>query len=104
MPLKPMMIFAFHASTHMVGAGDTWVAEACGRHFIEHGVDTNEPFSANSHRAGPTEKEIAKWPGWAQKITKVAGIETAAVGAVGGAVEPHVPVETFGDVLFGKLL
>ena len=44
-----MLVFAFHASTHMVAAGDTWVAMACGRHFVNHGVDTIEPFSANSH-------------------------------------------------------
>ncbi|MFA7485798.1 MAG: hypothetical protein WCZ89_07220 [Phycisphaerae bacterium] len=56
-----MMIFAFHASTHMVGAGDTWVALTCGRHFINHGVDTVEPFSANSHKAGPTEETMAKY-------------------------------------------
>ena len=52
--LIAMLIFALHSSTHMVGAGDTWVALACGRHFYNHGVDTNEPFSANSHRVGPT--------------------------------------------------
>ena len=46
-----MLIFAFHSSTHMVGAGDTWVAMTCGRHFINHGVDTVEPFSANSHNS-----------------------------------------------------
>ena len=63
-----MLIFAFHASTHMVGAGDTWVAMACGRHFINQGVDTVEPFSANSHRPGPTSAEIKSWPGWAQSI------------------------------------
>lgn len=71
-----MLIFAFHASTHMVGAGDTWVAMACGRHFINHGVNTVEPFSANSHKAGPTEVEIATWPNWAQWITQKVGIET----------------------------
>ncbi|MFA5252076.1 MAG: hypothetical protein WC454_05785 [Phycisphaerae bacterium] len=71
-----MLIFAFHASTHMVGAGDTWVAMACGRHFINHGVSTVEPFSANSHKAGPTEGEIATWPNWAQRITQKVGIET----------------------------
>ncbi len=71
-----MLIFAFHASTHMVGAGDTWVAMACGRHFINHGVNTVEPFSANSHRAGPTEQEIKKWPNWAQWITEAVGLET----------------------------
>ncbi len=70
-----MMVFAFHASTHMVAAGDTWVAMACGRHFINHGVDTVEPFSANSHKAGPTQEEVEKWPGWAQWITKKMGIE-----------------------------
>ncbi len=69
-----MLIFAFHATTHMVGAGDTWVAMACGRHFINHGVDTVEPFSANSHHAGPTEEEVEKWPGWAQKIVDAVGL------------------------------
>lgn len=71
-----MLIFALHASTHMVGAGDTWVAMACGRHFINHGVSTVEPFSANSHKAGPTEEEIKTWPDWAQWITHKVGIET----------------------------
>lgn len=71
-----MLIFAFHACTHMVAAGDTWVAMACGRHFVNHGVDTVEPFSANSHKAGPTEKEIESWPDWARWITEKVGIET----------------------------
>ena len=71
-----MLIFALHASTRMVGAGDTWVAMACGRHFINHGVNTVEPFSANSHRAGPTKEEIKTWPNWAQWITHKVGIET----------------------------
>ena len=71
-----MLIFAFHAGTHMVGAGDTWVAMACGRHFINHGVNTVEPFSANTHKAGPTEEEIKTWPNWAQWITHKVGIET----------------------------
>ncbi len=71
-----MLIFAFHASTRMVGAGDTWVAMACGRHFINHGVDTVEPFSANSHKAGPTEEEIKTWPKWAQWLTDKVGLET----------------------------
>lgn len=71
-----MILFALHSATHMVGAGDTWVAMACGRHFLNHGVDTVEPFSANSHKAGPTEADIEKWPGWAQKITKIVGLKT----------------------------
>jgi len=71
-----MMIFAFHACTHMVAAGDTWVAMACGRHFVNHGVATVEPFSANSHKAGPTEQEVKTWPKWAQWITEKVGLET----------------------------
>ena len=53
-----MLVFAFHACTRMVAAGDTWVAMACGRHFINNGVDTVEPFSANSHAAGPSEEDV----------------------------------------------
>ena len=71
-----MLIFTFHACTHMVAAGDTWVAMACGRHFANHGVDTVEPFSANSHKAGPTEEEVKKWPKWAQWITEKVGLDT----------------------------
>lgn len=71
-----MLIFTFHACTHMVAAGDTWVAMACGRHFVNQGVDTVEPFSANSHHAGPTEAEVENWPGWARWITDKVGLET----------------------------
>jgi len=71
-----MLIFTFHACTRMVAAGDTWVAMACGRHFVNHGVDTVEPFSANSHKAGPTEQEIQTWPNWARWITNKVGIKT----------------------------
>ena len=74
--LIAMLIFAIHTTTHMVGAGDTWVALACGRHFYNHGVDTNEPFSANSHRQGPTAEEIATWPDWAQTIADKVSINT----------------------------
>jgi hypothetical protein len=71
-----MLIFALHSTTHMVGAGDTWVALASGRHFINHGVNTIEPFSANSHKAGPTAEEIKTWPEWAQWVTDKVGLET----------------------------
>ncbi len=71
-----MIIFALHTCTHMVGAGDTWVALACGRHFYNHGVNTVEPFSANSHKAGPTEAEIKTWSETAQWIANKVGIET----------------------------
>jgi len=71
-----MLIFACYASTHMVGAGDTWVALACGRHFYNHGVDTVEPFSANSHKAGPTAEDIENWPKPAKWIAEKVGIET----------------------------
>ena len=65
-----MLLFAFYASTHMVAAGDTWVAMACGRHFDNHGVDTVEPFSFNSHPAGPSDKTLEKYPGWTRGIIK----------------------------------
>jgi len=71
-----MLVFALYASTHMVAAGDTWVAMACGRHFVHHGVDTVEPFSANTHKAGPTPEEIETWPAWARWITDKVGLET----------------------------
>jgi len=71
-----MLIFAIHASTHMVAAGDTWVAMACGRYFVNHGVDTVEPFSVNSHKPGPTPEEVKNWPGWAQWIADKVGLET----------------------------
>jgi len=65
-----MIVFAAHACTHMVAAGDTWVAMACGRHFVNHGVDTVEPFSANSHKAGPTDEQLQKFPEWTRPIIK----------------------------------
>ncbi len=65
-----MLLFAFYASTHMVAAGDTWVAMACGRHFANHGVDNVEPFSFNSHPAGPSEETLEKYPGWTRGIIK----------------------------------
>jgi len=71
-----MLVFAGHASTHMVAAGDTWVALACGRHFYNHGVDTVEPFSANSHKAGPTAEDIERWPEPARWIAEKVGLET----------------------------
>ena len=74
--LAGMLVFAIHASTRMVAAGDTWVAMACGRHHVNHGVDTVEPFSANSHKAGPTAESIKQWPPWAQKLAKSFDIET----------------------------
>jgi len=71
-----MILFALQSSTHMVGAGDTWVAMACGRHFINHGVNTVEPFSVNSHKPGPTIEEVKTWPKWAQWITDKVGLDT----------------------------
>jgi hypothetical protein len=71
-----MLVFVFYSCTHMVAAGDTWVAMACGRHFVNHGVDTVEPFSAYSHKAGPTEADVKTWPKWAQWVTSKVGLET----------------------------
>ncbi len=65
-----VLVFTAHACTHMVAAGDTWVAMACGRHYVNHSVDTIEPFSANSHKAGPTEAELEKHPEWLRPIVK----------------------------------
>jgi small basic protein len=56
-----MLVFTGHACTHMVAAGDTWVALACGRHHVNHGVNTVEPFSAHSHKPGPTEATMRKF-------------------------------------------
>jgi hypothetical protein len=70
-----MLVFAFHGATHMVAAGDTWVAMACGRHFLNHGVDTVEPFSANSHEAGPTEDDIEEWPQPFKGIANLVGLK-----------------------------
>ena len=65
-----VLVFTAHACTHMVAAGDTWVAMACGRHYVNHSVDTVEPFSANSHDAGPTETELEKYPQWFRPVVK----------------------------------
>lgn len=71
-----MLVFTFYACTRMVAAGDTWVAMACGRHFVEHGVNTVEPFSVNSHKAGPTAEEVKTWPPLAQWIAGKVGLDT----------------------------
>ncbi len=65
-----MLLFAFHAGTRMVAAGDTWVAMACGRHFMNHGVDTVEPFSFNSHKSGPTQEQLEKYPQFLRPFVK----------------------------------
>lgn len=54
----------------MVAAGDTWVALACGRHFDQHGVNNVEPFSFNSHPAGPTDEQLKDWPQWTRGIIR----------------------------------
>jgi len=43
---------------------------ACGRHFANHGVDTVEPFSFNSHHAGPSDETLEKYPGWTRGLIK----------------------------------
>ncbi|MHC4394840.1 MAG: hypothetical protein ACYS1A_04225 [Planctomycetota bacterium] len=87
-----MLIFALHSTTRMVGAGDTWVAMACGRHFINHGVDTIEPFSANSHKAGPTEESMAKYARQLRRSLKEnpsKGIKTSLLKWWAGKVENY---------------
>ncbi|MCH8218170.1 MAG: hypothetical protein IH892_15540 [Planctomycetes bacterium] len=83
-----MIFMTFYACTRMVAAGDTWVAMACGRHFLNHGVDTIEPFSANSHAAGPTLAEIQAWPTWAKLMVDV---DAAQLGLDAEAVKADVP-------------
>ncbi|MBM4104172.1 MAG: hypothetical protein FJ263_09015 [Planctomycetes bacterium] len=63
-------VFAFYSSTHMVAAGDTWVALACGRHHANHGVKPVEPFSFNSHKAGPSDEQLKDWPQWTHGIIR----------------------------------
>lgn len=84
-----MLTFAFHACTHMVAAGDTWVALACGRHFVNHGVDTVEPFSFNSRKAGPTQEEVKTWPAWAQWITNKVGLDMVKKIHPTGSISQH---------------
>ena len=68
--LTALVLFGLYSSTHMVAAGDTWVALACGRHFANHGVDTVEPFSFNSHPSGPSDAQLAAWPQWTHGIIR----------------------------------
>jgi hypothetical protein len=63
-------VFGFYSATHMVAAGDTWVAMACGRHHANHGVNPVEPFSFNSHKPGPTDEQLKDWPQWAHGIIR----------------------------------
>ena len=63
-------VFGFYSATHMVAAGDTWVALACGRHHANHGVNPVEPFSFNSHKPGPTDEQLKDWPGWTHGIIR----------------------------------
>ncbi len=71
-----MVIFACYACTHMIHGGDTWIAMACGRHLINQGVSTVEPFSTNSRKAGPTREDIESWPKSARWIAKQFDTET----------------------------
>jgi hypothetical protein len=63
-------VFGFYSATHMVAAGDTWVAMACGRYYADHQVSTTEPFSFNSHKPGPTDEQLKDWPQWTHGIIR----------------------------------
>ncbi|MHC4155494.1 MAG: hypothetical protein ACYST6_11320, partial [Planctomycetota bacterium] len=71
-----ILVFVCHACTHMVGAGCTWLALTAGRHYLNHGVDTADPFSGNSREAGPTESDIQNWPESAQWIARKVSLDT----------------------------
>jgi len=90
------IITVFYACTHMIGAGDTWVSMANGRHYINHGVNTVEPFNFNSRKAGPGVEDISNWPQWAQWITDKAGLKTVQYWHPTG----YVNHRWLGDVLF----
>lgn len=70
-----MILFAFLAFMQPTDVGDTWVAMACGRHFVHHGVTTVDPFSMNSLKAGPTREEVETWPWWARWVVDRCGID-----------------------------
>ena len=71
-----LFLCACYAFSHRTPATDTWVAFACGRHHINHGVNTVDPFSFNSLKAGPSQEDIKTWPIWAQRIVDKVGLKT----------------------------
>ncbi|MHC4500665.1 MAG: hypothetical protein ACYS21_16325, partial [Planctomycetota bacterium] len=71
-----ILVFVCHACTHMVGASGTWLALTAGRHYLNHGVGTADPFSGNSRKAGPTESDIQDWPTSAQWIARKVSPDT----------------------------
>ncbi|MHC4620440.1 MAG: hypothetical protein ACYTEQ_22055, partial [Planctomycetota bacterium] len=52
------------------------MALTAGRHHLNHGVDTADPFSGNSRNAGPTESDIQNWPKSAQWIARNVSLDT----------------------------
>ncbi len=70
-----MLAAAAYACTHMIRAEDTWIAMASGRHIVNYGVDTADPFSTNSKKSGPTAEEIKSWPDWAQSLVERVGMD-----------------------------
>jgi len=59
-----MVLFAIYGSSYSISAGDTWIAMACGRHMVDHGVTNVDPFSFNSHTPGPTPAQLERYPSW----------------------------------------
>ncbi|MCH7921148.1 MAG: hypothetical protein IIC50_24660 [Planctomycetes bacterium] len=70
-----MVLFAFSAFTVRTDVGDTWIALACGRHHVNHGVDTVDPFSANALESGPTAEQIENWPHGARWLAGKIGLD-----------------------------
>ncbi len=71
-----MLLVACYACTHIAPSDDVWVALACGRHHITHGVSTVEPFGVTSYKAVLTDADIVKWPGPIRWIANKVGTGT----------------------------
>jgi hypothetical protein len=85
-----LLLFAFYGATHGVASGDTWVALACGRHIVDHGLDTSDPFSENSFKPGPAAAETGEWPAWVRWCTEKAGPTWHPTGVVNNIWLSHV--------------
>ena len=65
-----MLVVAGYSCTRIMEAGDTWVALACGRHIVNHGVVTADPFSFNSLKPGPTDEQLERFSAWTRPLIK----------------------------------
>ena len=71
-----MLVVACYACTYIAPSGDVWIALACGRHHVTHGVNTVEPFGVTSSKAILTDADVEKWPNPVRWIAKKVGLDT----------------------------